>query len=83
MLGILWINMFDSAPVPANIQLPPAIEEEWTYISQATINSLLNSMHTRCGTLQELNSHTKLTGFLIHDSPTFTLFSGVSVTLVM
>ncbi len=33
------------APVPANIQqLRTAIEEEWTNISQATINNLINSM---------------------------------------
>jgi len=32
-------------PVPANIQqLHTAIEEEWTNITQATINNLINSM---------------------------------------
>ncbi len=35
-------------PVPANIQqLRTAIEEEWTYIPQATINNLINSMRRR------------------------------------
>ncbi len=43
-------------PVPANIQqLHTAIEEEWTYIPQATINNLINSMWRRCVALREAN----------------------------
>ncbi len=41
--------------VPANIQqLRTAIEEEWTNISQATIN-LINFMRRRCVALREAN----------------------------
>ncbi len=44
-------------PVPANIQqLRTAIEEEWTNITQATINNLINSMRRRCDALREANS---------------------------
>ncbi len=48
-------------PVPANIQLlRTAIEEEWTNISQATINNLINSMRRRCVALHEANGgHTR------------------------
>ncbi|KAL0166097.1 hypothetical protein M9458_037941, partial [Cirrhinus mrigala] len=48
-------------PVPANIQqLHTAIEEEWTNISQATINNLINSMRRRCVALREANGgHTR------------------------
>ncbi len=47
-------------PVPANIQqLRTAIEEEWTNIPQATINSLINSRR-RCIALREVNGgHTR------------------------
>jgi hypothetical protein len=34
MFGMLWINVYDSVPVPANIQqLHTAIEEEWDNIT--------------------------------------------------
>ncbi len=48
-------------PVPANIQqLHTAIEEEWTNISQATINNLINFMRRRCVALREANGgHTR------------------------
>ncbi len=48
-------------PVPANIQqLHTAIEEEWSNISQATINNLINSMRSRCVALREANGgHTR------------------------
>ncbi len=48
-------------PVPANIQqLHTAIEEEWTNITQATINNLINSMQRRCVALREANGgHTR------------------------
>ncbi len=48
-------------PVPANIhQLRTAIEEEWTNITQATINNLINSMGMRCVALREANGgHTR------------------------
>ncbi len=48
-------------PVPANIQqLCTAIEEEWTNITQATINNLINSMQRRCGAMREANGgHTR------------------------
>ncbi len=48
-------------PVPANIQqLRTAIEEEWTNISQATINNLINYMRRRCVALREANGgHTR------------------------
>ncbi len=43
-------------PVPANIhQLRTAIEEEWTNISQATINNQINSMQMRFVALHEAN----------------------------
>ncbi len=43
-------------PVPANIQqLRTAIEEEWTNISQATINNLINSMRRIFVALHEAN----------------------------
>ncbi|KAL0181600.1 hypothetical protein M9458_024006 [Cirrhinus mrigala] len=47
-------------PVPANIQqLHTAIEEEWTNISQATINNLIN-LRRRCVALREANGgHTR------------------------
>ena len=39
------IRIRQRVPVPANIQqLRTAIEEEWTNISQATINNLINSV---------------------------------------
>jgi hypothetical protein len=45
MFGMLWIDVYDNVPDPANIQqLCTAIEEEWDNISQGTINSLINSM---------------------------------------
>ncbi len=49
------------APVPANIQqLHTAIKEEWTNITQTTINNLINSMWRRCVALCEANGgHTK------------------------
>jgi hypothetical protein len=44
IFGILWTDVYDSVPVPANIQqLRTAIEEEWDNNPQATINSLINS----------------------------------------
>jgi len=48
-------------PVPANIQqLHTAIEEEWTNITQTTINNLINSMWRRCVALRETNGgHTR------------------------
>ncbi len=48
-------------PVPANIhQLRAAIKEEWTNISQATINNQINSMRRRCAALCEANGgHTR------------------------
>ncbi len=48
-------------PVPANIQqLCTAIEEEWTNITQATINNLINSMRRRYVELCEANGdHTR------------------------
>ncbi len=48
-------------PVPANIQkLHTDIEEEWTNITQATINNLINSMGRRCVALREANGgHTR------------------------
>ncbi len=37
-----------------------AIEEEWTNISQATINNLINYMRRRCVALREANGgHTR------------------------
>ncbi len=43
-------------PVPANIQqLRTAIEEEWTNITQATINNLMNFMRRSCIALREEN----------------------------
>ncbi len=47
--------------VPANIQqLRTAIEEEWTNISQAAINNLINSLQRRCVVLREANGgHTR------------------------
>ncbi len=48
-------RIWQRVPVPANIQqLHTAIEEEWTNISQATINNLINSMW-RCVALREAN----------------------------
>jgi len=45
MFGMLWIYVYDSVSVPANIQqLRTAIEEEWNNIPQTTINNLTNSM---------------------------------------
>ncbi len=42
-------RMRQRVPVPANIQqLHTAIEEEWTNITQPTINNLINSMRRRC-----------------------------------
>ncbi len=43
-------------PVPAKIQqLRTAIEEEWTNITQATINNLINTTRRRCAALREAN----------------------------
>ena len=43
-------------PDPANIQqLHTTIEEEWDDIPQATINSLINSMRSKCVALHETN----------------------------
>ena len=67
-------------PVPANIhQLRTSIEKEWDNITQATINSLINSMQRRCVVLHEANGgHTKYRlVFMIHAS---TFFLKVSVT---
>ncbi len=54
-------RIWQLVPVPANIQqLHTAIEEEWTNISQATINNLINSMRRRYVTLREANGgHTR------------------------
>ncbi len=47
-------------PVPANISNFAAIEEEWTNITQVTINNLINSMRRRCVALREANGgHTR------------------------
>jgi hypothetical protein len=59
MFGMLWIDLDDTV-----FQFPPkrrtAIEEEWSNIAQATINSLINSMRRRCVALHEANGgHTK------------------------
>ncbi len=58
--GLDW-RIQQRVPVPANIQqLRTAIEEEWTNITQATINNLLNSMWRRCVALREANGgHTR------------------------
>ncbi len=54
-------RIWQRVPVPANIQkLRTAIEEEWTNIPQATINSLINSLRRRCVALREANGgHTR------------------------
>jgi hypothetical protein len=61
MFGVLLIDMYNSVPVPTNIQqLRTAIEEEWDNIPQATINSLINSMRRRYVSLHEANGgHTR------------------------
>ncbi len=69
MFGMLWIDVYDSVSVPANInQLRiETIEEKWTNIPQATINNLTNSMWRRCVALCEANSgHTRY--WLVSDS---------------
>jgi hypothetical protein len=75
MFGVLLIDMYNSVPVPTNIQqLRTAIEEEWDNIPQATINRLINSMRMRRRIAWgKWWSHQILTGFLIH-TPTFCLF---------
>ncbi len=51
----LYQRIQQRVPVPANIQqLHTVIEEEWTNITQATINNLINSMR-RCVALGEAN----------------------------
>ena len=41
-------------PVPDNVrQLRIALQQEWTNIPQATIDTLVNSMHRRCVALRD------------------------------
>ena len=66
-------NVRQRVPVPINIQqFGAAIEEEWDYIAQTTINSLIYSM---CWTSQSAwgkwFSHQILTVFLIHTTTFF------------
>ncbi len=57
MFGMLWTGVYDKGVlVPDNIQqIYTAIEEEWTNITQTTINNLINSMWRRCVALREAN----------------------------
>ncbi len=66
----LDLRIWQRVPVP--VPVCTAIEEEWTNISQATINNLINSMRRRCVALREANGgHTRY--WLVFRTPPHTV----------
>ena len=67
MFGMLWIHVYDCVfqfpPISSNFARPL---EDWDYIPQATINSLINSRKRWCcAAWGKWWSHQILTGFLM------------------